>query len=160
MRKTIAHIAGATGVLLLTLAACNSSVQRERTPIATGQSDQKGACWTREIYACEDYQKVRRVIISRGYDYRMTIGYHEMIRKVGRDPEWLKARYGDIEHGLIALGCGDQAPGLILAVFRPGDPVRDYWCSRKAGAWGGSNRVRARPRTQWRNEFGFVGTGR
>ncbi len=59
-------------------------------------------------------------------------GYHAMLEKVGKPVEQLEAEYGDVERGLIALGCDDQAPGLFHAVLRPGDTARDYWCSQKA----------------------------
>ncbi len=87
----------------------------------------------RRVYTCDDFQKVRGPVTKLGCDYKMTRGYHAILEKVGKDVEQLEAEYGDVERGLIALGCDDQAPGVFPAVLRPGDIARDYWCSRKVG---------------------------
>ena len=87
-----------------------------------------GDCWTGEPSACDDLQKAREQITMLEF-FQMTPGYHAILEKVGKDIEQLEADYGDVERGLIALGCDDQAPGFFRAVLRPGDTERDFWCS-------------------------------
>lgn len=101
----------------LILGACAAVPDHERASREASLTDQYDDCWVGELYTCNDY--------------RMVLGYNAILEKVGKDAELLKAEHGDLERGLIALGCGDQAPGVFAAVLRPGDTARDYWCSRK-----------------------------
>jgi hypothetical protein len=87
----------------------------------------------RRDYTCDDLQKARGPGTKLGCNDKLTRGYHAILEKVGKDADYLEAEYGDVERGLIALGCDDQAPGVFHAVLRPGDIERDYWCSRKIG---------------------------
>ncbi len=83
-------------------------------------------CWTGELNPCDDHQKVSETMLKF---FRIVPGYDAILEKVGKDFEQLEAEYGGVEHGLIALGCDDQAPGVFRAVLRPGDTERDFWCS-------------------------------
>ncbi len=106
-------------------------------PLAAQLTDEDDVCGTGELSACDDFQKTRiwdPIVVWASMlksDYMMNRGYYAILEKVGIDAEQLEAEYGDVERGLIALGgCDGQAPGFILAVLRPGDMERDYWCSR------------------------------
>ncbi len=103
-------------------------------------TDEDGDCWTGEHSACDDLQKAREPVTMLEF-FEMIPGYDAILEKVGIDAAQLEAEYGDVERGLIALGgCDGQAPGIILAVLRPGDMERDYWCSRAVARF---ERVRA-----------------
>ncbi len=117
----------------LILVGCTLVSDHERAPLEAYLSDEYGDCRTGEDYTCDDFGKVRGLFPMGGYDYKMISGYRAILKKAGKDVEQLEAEYGDVELGLIALGCVDQAPGFFPAVLRPGDIERDYWCSRKVG---------------------------
>ena len=120
-------------VVLLILVGCTSAPDYGRAPLEANRLVEYGDCWIGEYYICDDFQVVRGLVTIPGYDYETTRGYHAILKKVGKGVEQLEAEYGDVERGLIALGCVDQAPGIFHAVLRPGDAERDYWCSRRVG---------------------------
>ncbi len=120
-------------VALLFLIGCASLPDDRHARAGARPTDKFGDCWKGEILICDDVPVVHRVVRvptgKLGYDSKMTRGYRELLKKVGKDAEQLKTEYGSVERGLVALGCHDQAPGPFPAVFRSGDSARDHWCA-------------------------------